>query len=179
MAVQLLLKEDVLDLGKKGEIVSVRNGYARNFLLPRGIAMKADANALRRQNALLEERRKQAVVDLKESQELAAQLEGKVIVAIVKVDPEKRMYGSVAQNDIIDLLKEQHQLETDKRFIQLKHPIKVIGSHKIELRLKEGVVAVVTLKILPESGKDHATAIAEAMEEEAPAAPEATDEASN
>ena len=179
MALQLLLKEDVLDLGKKGDIVSVRNGYARNYLVPRGLGMKADANALRRQAALQEERRKQAIVDLKESEELAEKLKGKVLVAIVKVDPEGRMYGSVSHHDIIDLFKDQHSMEIDRRFIQFKHAIKVTGSHKIELKLKEGVLATVTLKILPESGDDRAAAIAAAMEEEVPVAQDIVDEASN
>lgn len=176
MAQKLLLTDDVLDLGRKGEIVSVRNGYARNYLLPRGLGIVADANALRRQAILQEERAKQAVIDLKEAEEQAEKLKGIILVSVVKVDPEGRMYGSVTHLDIAHLFKEQHGFEMDRRCIQLKHPIKQTGSHKIDLKLKEGVQATVTLKIIPEKGEDRAAAIAAAMEEEVPVVQEIAEE---
>lgn len=136
---KLLLKEDVDALGRKGEIVTVKPGYARNFLLPQGLALIADANALRMQERLKEERKKQAVVDLKESEILAEKMKGIVLTTNVKVDQEGHMYGSVTAHDLMKQLEQEHGIILGKRDIQLKHPIKTLGSHTIEVKLKEGV----------------------------------------
>lgn len=176
MATKLLLIEDVDDLGRSGDIVSVKEGYARNFLLPKKFGIFADKNALRRQAELQEARRKKAVADKAESDELAKALEVLVLSAEVKVDPEGHMYGSVTHQDILKLLHEQHGIELEKKFIVQKQPIKQTGTHRIELKLKEGVPAFFTLKINPE-GVDLDAMIeeAKAANEEA-ASEEATDE---
>lgn len=150
MATKLLLVEDVLNLGRSGDIVSVKGGYARNFLLPNKLALIADSNALRRQAALQEARKQKAIVDKKDSEELAKKLENVVILAEVKVDPEGHMYGSVGAQNIVELLEQQHQYQLDKHFIQLKHPIRARGIHTIELKLKEGIQGKITLKIFAE-----------------------------
>ena len=150
MATQLLLLEDVPNLGRKGEAVTVREGYARNFLIPQGFALIATAATLRRQAKLKEERRKVAEQDLKESQEMAARLNGETLAFSVKVDHEGHMYGSVSAIDIIELIKMQVGIELDKRLVQLKHPIKETGAFDVTLRLKENVVAIVHVKVIPE-----------------------------
>ncbi|MEM1283118.1 MAG: 50S ribosomal protein L9 [Chlamydiota bacterium] len=165
MATKLLLIEDVEDLGRSGDIVSVREGYARNFLLPRGFAVKADNNAIRRQAALQEARRQKAAVDKADAESLAKLLETITLEAEVKVDPEGHMYGSVSQQDVTQLLTEQHKLEIEKRYIQLKHPIKELGVHRIEFKLKEGVHGQCMLKVTAE-GIDLEAAIEEAKEAE-------------
>lgn len=151
MANKLLLLEDVEALGRSGDIVNVKPGYARNFLLPQGLAVIADKKSLRMQTRLQEERKKKAVEDRKESEELAARLEGQTLTTIVKVDHEGHMYGSVSVADISDLLEQQLSIVMEKRAIQLKHPIKATGEHKIHLRLKEGVVASFNLAVEPEN----------------------------
>lgn len=150
MANKLLLLEDVEALGRSGDIVGVKPGYARNFLLPQGLAIVADKRALRMQTRLQEERKKKAVVDLKESEELATKLEGQTLTTIVKVDHEGHMYGSVSSSDVADLLEKQLSIALDKRAIQLKHAIKDTGVHTIHVKLKEGVQASFNLTIEPE-----------------------------
>lgn len=150
MATKLLLIQDVEDLGRSGEIVNVKDGYARNFLIPRKLGVKADKNALRRQVALQEARLQQAVVDKEDSEKLATSLQNIILEIEVKVDPEGHMYGSVNQADIVRLLKEQQNIELEKKFIVLKQPIKQVGLHNIELRLKEGVLGSFNLRIYPE-----------------------------
>lgn len=162
MAIKLLLIEDVEDLGRSGDLVSVRHGYSRNFLIPRGMAVIADKNAVRRQSALQEARRLKAIEDKKEAEVLAKQLEPVTIHSIVKVDPEGHMYGSVSAIDICRQLEIEHGIEIEKRFIQLKHPIKELGVHKVDLRLQEGVPASITLKISAENMDFEAKAIEEA-----------------
>lgn len=162
---KLLLLEDVDALGRKGEVVNVRPGFARNFLLPRQLAIVADKSALRMQARLKEEREKQAVVDKKESEELAGRLEGTTLSTVVKVDHDGHMYGSVSALDVLHLLRDQKSVELEKRAIQLPHPIKEIGVHKIKVKLKEGVTTTITLKVMSEEGQEFAE------KETAPAAP--------
>ncbi len=147
---KLLLIEDVESLGRSGDIVTVRPGYARNYLLPQGFALVADQSALRMQARLQEERRKKAVQDKKESDELAAHIEGKTLTKIVKVDHEGHMYGSVSATDIVHLFQEQENLVVEKRAIALKHALKETGVHQLTAKLKEGVTATFTLKIVSE-----------------------------
>ena len=150
MANKLLLIEDVEALGRSGDIVGVKPGYARNFLLPQGLAVVADKRALRMQTRLQEERKKRAIIDSKDSEELALKIEGQNLTTIVKVDHEGHMYGSVSAGDVADLLQQQVSIVLEKRAIQLKHTIKEVGVHTIHVKLKEGVQASFTLTIEPE-----------------------------
>lgn len=160
MVTKLLLVKDVEDLGRSGDLVKVKPGYARNFLLPKKLGVIADKRALRMQEKLQEERRIIAAEDRKASEKLAEILKGVVITSVVKVDQEGHMYGSVTALDIVHLLRELHKVEIDRKSVLLKHPIKALGDHTIELKLKEGVPSSVVLKVVAE-GKEAA--------EEAPA----------
>lgn len=146
---KLLLIADVDDLGKGGEIVAVRPGYARNFLLPQKKAVIATKNTLRMQEKLKKERALRAEVEKKESEELSAKVEGTTFSINVKVDPEGKMYGSVSPKDIVDLLAKEGY-EIDKRSVQLKQPIKETGAFQIHLKLKEEVTCSFHLKVVPE-----------------------------
>lgn len=149
MKQQLLLLQDVEALGKKGEIVSAKPGYVRNFLLPQGFAVVASPNTLRKQERLRAERSKQAIIDRRESEELAIQIEGTALEIRVKVDPEGHMYGSVSAADIA-LLFQEKSLPVDKKAVQVTKPIKETGVHKISIKLKEGITVVCQLSIIPE-----------------------------
>jgi large subunit ribosomal protein L9 len=149
---QLLLLQDVDALGKKGELVTAKPGYIRNFLLPQGFAVVASANTLRKQESLRAERAKQAIIDRKEAEELAAQVQTISLEIKVKVDPEGHMYGSVSATDIARLFQEQG-LPVEKKSVMVTKPIKETGVHKISLRLKEGVTIQVPLAIIPEGIK--------------------------
>lgn len=169
MATKLLLVEDVDDLGRSGDIVSVKPGYARNYLIPQKLALIADKRSLQLQIKLQEERKKRAIVDKKESEELAARFAGLTIQTIVKVDHEGHMYGSVSAHDIVELLQQQESITLEKRAILLKHPIKTTGKHVISIKLKEGITADVTLKVRAENAPEE--------EEAAPAEQQATEAA--
>ncbi len=151
MKQNLLLLEDVIALGKKGEIVSVKAGYSRNFLIPQGKGMVAHKNIFRLQEKLSEERKKQSVVDRKESEELAKRLESISLSIEVKTDTNGHMYGSVTNSDLVDLFAKEG-LTIDKRFIKLVKPIKMLGKHTVLLSLKEEVEVSVSLEVLSDSG---------------------------
>lgn len=148
---ELLLLEDVDGLGRAGDIVTAKPGYTRNFLLPKKKAVIAEKHLIRLRQRLKEEREKQAVSDRKDAEELAKALEGKTLVTTVKIDAEGHMYGSVANTDIVTLFKEQLNIDLDKKNVVLPKPIKRVGEHEIELKLKEGVPAKITLAIQPET----------------------------
>jgi large subunit ribosomal protein L9 len=158
-AIKVLLIEDVEDLGRSGEVVSVKPGYARNKLIPCGAAVAADKSALRMQARLQEERAKKAIQDKEEAEKLKAQIEAfEGLVTVVKVDHEGHMYGSVSANDIVVLLEQQATIHVEKRTLLLKHAIKETGEHIIPLKLNEGVTAEVKLTIEPEQAAGAASA---------------------
>lgn len=151
MSQKLLLIEDVDTLGRSGDVVSVRPGYARNFLLPNRLAVVANKEALRRQAKLQETRKAKALADKQEAEAVKAKLEDLSIEKVVKVDHEGHMYGSVSSQDIVDLIRKASGVQLEKRSVQLAHPIKRTGSHNISLKLKEEVIVEkITLKVMSE-----------------------------
>jgi large subunit ribosomal protein L9 len=151
MKQQLLLLEDVDGLGRSGDVVTAKPGFIRNFLLPQKKAVHADINTLKMQARLKAEREKRAAIDQKEAEEYAVTLKGFVLTTEVKVDPEGRMYGSVNALEISRLMQAKGY-SIDKKNVVLQQPIKNLGIHTVNLKLKEGVPATFTLEILPEGG---------------------------
>jgi len=149
MKYHILLLEDVINYGRKGDLTFVAPGYARNFLLPQKKAILATRATIKMRTKLQEERKKQADADRTESEKLAKKLEGKMFETTVKVDPEGHMYGSVTAVDLIEILVREGY-EVEKRHVALAHPIKVIGAHHINLRLPEGVEVSIGLTVKPD-----------------------------
>lgn len=149
MAHQLLLLKDVEYLGRSGDLVRVKPGFARNYLFPMGFAAIADRATLRKREKLQKERAVLAARDLAESQTLSATLSALQISTEVKVDQEGHMYGSVNSSDILTLLTNQG-LTLDRRSLTGFKPIRKLGQHAVQVKLKEGVVARLTLQVLAE-----------------------------
>lgn len=143
---QLLLLEDIVNVGRAGEVVTVKPGFARNFLLPQKKAVVASKQTVKLQERLQEERAKKAAVDKENAEKLAAEIALLEIGTEVKVDAEGRMYGSVAIVDIVKIC-EQHGLTVDKKHVLLAHPIKTTGIHKVQLRLAEGVIGFLQINV--------------------------------
>ncbi len=146
MKQKMLLLEDVDGLGRSGDLVTAKPGFIRNFLLPKKKALIADRNVVKLQTRLQEERAKQAAVDRAAGEKLAVVLEQVVIVTVVKVDRDGRLYGSVSQQEIAKLLQSEGYA-IERKQILLPHAIKQLGRHTIPLRLQEGVKASVTLEV--------------------------------
>lgn len=146
---QLLLLKDVEQLGRSGDIVSVKRGYAWNYLIPTGRAVFPDKRTLRKQANLKEEREQQANLDREEAVLIAKKLEEVSLEISVKVDPDGHMYGSVKPQDIVLLLQEKEQILLDRRNV-LTPTLKALGSYKISLALKENIPAQFTLHIVKE-----------------------------
>ena len=149
MKYHVLLTEDIWGHGRKGDLVYVAPGFARNFLLPKGKALLASAATINMRERLKEERLQQAIVDKKSSEALAAKIKGNVYSITVKVDPDGHMYGSVSQADIVELLAKDG-LVVEKKHIAITHPIRQIGSVPVCLKLPEGVIVEIALEVKPD-----------------------------
>ena len=142
---EVLLREDVDKLGRRGEVVKVAEGYGRNYLLPRGLALpvtEANKSAVERERRALAAR---AAKEKAEVELLAGRLNGMRYVAPRKVGEHDVLYGSVTSGDIAEFLKGKG-IEIDKRKVALDEPIKKLGEHEIRIKLHPEVVA--TLKLL-------------------------------
>jgi large subunit ribosomal protein L9 len=142
---EVILREDVDKLGRRGEVVKVAEGYGRNFLLPRGLAlMVTDAN-----KAMIEKERKaheaRLAKEKSEFESLAGRIGSLRFVAPRKVGENDVLYGSVTSGDVAEFLKAKG-IEIDKRKVQLEEPIKRLGDHEVKIKLHPEVVA--TLKVM-------------------------------
>lgn len=162
---QLLLLEDVRNLGRKGELVKAKPGFVRNFLLPEKKAVIADNQTIRMQERLKEERAKQAIVDKKDAEELSKRLESRSLSITTKVDSQGHLYGSVTAVDIAKLLKDEENLDIERKEITLLKPIKTVGVYEIALRLKEGVLASFKLQVKGEGYVEKAKPLIEVTNE--------------
>ena len=132
---KIILLEDVKSLGKKGEIVNVSDGYARNMILPKKLGVEATAknlNDLKLQKANAE---KVAQENLDAARAFAKDLEDKEVVLTLKVGEGGRTFGSISSKEISDAVKEQLNLEIDKKKLQLPNPIKTLGVTNVPVRL--------------------------------------------
>jgi large subunit ribosomal protein L9 len=148
--VKVILKEDVKTLGKKGATVEVSEGYARNFLMPKGLAVEASTGALK---VLAQE--KQAVENRKAREEadakaLAAKIEKASVTIVAKIGEGGKLFGSVTAKDIADALQKSAKLSVDKRKIELEEPIKTLGSYEVPVRLHPQVSTVLKVKVTSE-----------------------------
>ncbi len=138
MKKKYLLIEDLEDIGRAGELIVARAGFARNYLIPQKKALVATPHTLRMQTKLQEERTKRAVEDRQNAESLAEKLKNISLTISVKVDPDGNMYGSVGIKDIIELFSKEG-FSINRRQIELHKPIKKSGSYSMVLKLGEGV----------------------------------------
>ena len=134
--VQLILRENVAKLGETGDVVTVRAGYARNYLLPRGLAFEASEANLRRLEAERKRAEERARRDYLEARRRAKALEGVSLTFQARAGEESKLFGSITNGDIADRLAEQGlDFEVDRRQIELDEPIKALGVFSVPIRL--------------------------------------------
>lgn len=144
---KVILKQDVKGSGKAGDLVKVSDGYAKNFLFPKGLAVPASAAAVNEKltkDAAIEHRKQ---VELEEAQSMAAKLEGKVVTLTAKAGANGKLFGSITSKEIAKELKARYALELDKKKIVLDEDVKAYGSYPFEVKLHAGVSAKLTLKV--------------------------------
>ena len=144
---KVVLKADVKNIGKKDELHEVSDGYARNFLFPRGLAVAADAGTVNEVKAKQASKQHHADAELAKAKELAAKLDGKEVVVHAKAGQGGRLFGAVTVKDIADALQKQG-FEIDKRKISIDgREIKNFGNYEVEAKIYAGVTAKFTCKV--------------------------------
>jgi len=146
---QVILKQDVKDLGPRGALVNVADGYARNYLFPRGLAMPAtDGNIKQRQQKMAVQRTKTEKL-LDTAQALAQRLDGLSITVRARTGEAGRLFGSVTAQDVAQGIKSVTGVDVDRRKIELAETIKTTGVYRVQLRLHPKVNTVVELRVEP------------------------------
>lgn len=147
---EIILQEDVEKLGNRGQVVTVKEGYARNYLLPRKLAVPANASNMKRLEKMRAAFAKKEATERESAQQQAAQLATVSLKLSRKAGDNNQLFGSVTSGDIADALKAQGY-EIDKRKIQLTDSIKLVGEYPITIKLYRDVTATVTLTVDRES----------------------------
>ncbi|RUR03205.1 50S ribosomal protein L9 [Labedella endophytica] len=145
---KLILTHEVTGLGAPGDIVEVKNGYARNFLIPQGFAVSWTRGGAKQIEQIKAARAARELATLEEAQSLKANLESNTVKLVVKAGNEGRLFGSVKTTDIAEAVKAAGLGEVDRRKIEIPTPIKVVGTHEATLRLREDLSATITLQVV-------------------------------
>jgi large subunit ribosomal protein L9 len=144
---QVLLLKDVEGLGRAGDVKDVAGGYARNFLIPRKLAVPATEGALRQARTIKQAVQQRQDRRLSEAQALAARIEGQELTFHMRAGEGERLYGSVTSTDIAEALSRMVGAEIDRRWIELEHSLKTLGRHNVTVRLGPGISAQVAVQI--------------------------------
>jgi large subunit ribosomal protein L9 len=146
---RVILTKDVPDLGTKGDIVDVADGFARNYLVPRSLAVRATAGALRQAEAMRAARDEAARRAREEADHLAHNLVGARVVVAARASDEGKLFGSIGTGDVTEAIKKFTGYEVTRDTVRLAAPIKEIGLHEITLQPHEDVEFKVTLDVIP------------------------------
>ena len=142
---RVLLTKDVENIGHAGDVKEVADGYGRNFLLPRKLAVAAGKGAEAEAKRMREAALKRETKERNEMQAVADEIDNKTVVVRLKVGAEDKAFGSITNQDIASALKAQHRVDIDRHKIDLKEPIKSLGEHQVDLKLHRDVSAHVNV----------------------------------
>jgi len=145
---KVILLQDVKTLGKKGDLVDVADGYARNFLFPKNMAVEATPGNLAKLEQEKKAKEKKLARQKMEAEELADKIKRCNLTLKVKAGAQGKLYGSINSKNIAEALKEQYGIDIDKRKIQLDEPIKAFGSYEVPVKLHPEVEAKLTVKVV-------------------------------
>ncbi len=146
---KLIVTQEVDGLGAPGDVVEVKDGYARNYLVPRGLAIRWTKGAAKQIDTIKKAREVRDVRDLSYAAEIKSQLEGLSVTLRAKAGASGRLFGAVSVADIAAAVTSSGGPEIDKRRIIVAEPIKSVGAHQVSVRVHEEVTATVNLEIVP------------------------------
>ncbi len=147
---KVILRADVDGVGKRGDIVEVADGHARNYLVPRGLAMKAADGAAAQASSMRRARDTKDARDRSAAEDVATKLVPKVITLAVRAGVEGRLFGSVTTADVAEAVEAQTGIVLDRRKLHLDEPIKALGTHTVPARLHHDVQFPVTVEVVAE-----------------------------
>ncbi|GAA1694314.1 50S ribosomal protein L9 [Microcella alkalica] len=145
---KLILTQEVTGLGAPGDVVEVKNGYARNYLIPQGYAVAWTRGGEKQVDQIKAARSAREHATIEEAQDLKARLEANPVKLAVKAGAEGRLFGSVKTADVAAAVEAAGIGSIDKRLVELVAPIKSVGTHEAILKLRDGIVATITLQVV-------------------------------
>ena len=144
---KVLLLRDHDKLGKAGDVKNVADGYARNYLLPRGLAVLATASALKQADTIRKSEERRRARLYAEAQAVANQLTGTTLTFHALAGETGKLYGSITANDIVEAIKREKGLDVDKRKVDLREPLRSLGTHSVPIRLATDLAPTVTVVV--------------------------------
>lgn len=147
---KVILVQDVKKMGVKGEVKEVADGYARNYLIPQGLAVEATANKLKETQEKQNSAQKKKDQEKFRAESLRDKLDGEKIAIHVKTGSNEKLFGAITSKEISELLLKKFAVTIDKKKIEIKDPIKHLGDYKITLKLYAGVQAAIELNVTAE-----------------------------
>jgi len=145
---KVVLRSDVPNVGKKGDILDVADGFARNYLVPKGLALRATNGNVQQAAAMRRARDLRDAKDRGAAEEVARVLVPAVITVKAKAGTEGRLFGSVTSTDVATAVQDQTGIELDRRKLQLDEPIKSVGTHQIPTKLHPDVEFAITIEVV-------------------------------
>lgn len=149
MATKIILTQEVTGLGSAGDIVEVKDGYARNYLVPRGDAIRWTRGAQKQVESIKAARAARALRDADHAGQVKAKLESGPVQLKVRAGKEGRLFGSVTVGDVAEALSAAAGESVDKRTVVIGNPIKALGAHQVSVKLHDEVSATVALNVVP------------------------------
>jgi len=146
--VKVILANDVEKLGRKGDVVTVADGYARNYLVPKGLALVATKGSLRQAEMMTRARREKEQRDKEAAAARVASLGASPVYISARAGEEGRLFGSVTKADVARAIEEQLDEKIDRHLVRLDDPIRSLGTHQVEVHLHEEVNALVTVEVI-------------------------------
>tara|TARA_B110000014_G_C20024295_1_gene531597 strand:- start:241 stop:690 length:450 start_codon:yes stop_codon:yes gene_type:complete len=146
---KVILRSNVEGVGNTGDVVDVANGYAQNFLMPKGLAMRATEGAATQAEAMQRSEELRGVKELQGAEELGQQLEAQTIAIQARVGQDDQLYGSVTTSEIAEAVQAQTGLVLDRRDMSLEEPIRTVGTHQVDMRLHSDVRIQITIEVSP------------------------------
>jgi large subunit ribosomal protein L9 len=146
---KVILTKDVEDLGNKGQVVNVADGYARNYLVPRSLAVRATDGALRQAEAMRVAREEALIAARQEAEGYAQSLTGTRVVVAARAGDEGKLFGSIGDGDIAAAITKFTGITVDRKIVEIDAPIREIGLHEVMLRPHHEVEFAVTLDVIP------------------------------
>ena len=152
---KVILKQNVKGLGKEGQLIDVADGYARNFLLPKKMAVEADNTAMNEMRGKEEAQRRRVALEKQAAREAAEKVSKLTVRLYARAGADGKLFGSVTSQDIADELKKSHGMDIEKRKIVLDDPIKTFGTYMAEVKFYPEISARLTVVVAEEKDAQH------------------------
>jgi|TARA_Y100000746_G_C15348681_1_gene384964 large subunit ribosomal protein L9 len=146
---KVILRANVEGVGNTGDLVDVANGYAQNFLMPKGLAMRATEGAATQAEAMQRSQELRGVKEREGAEELGQQLQAQTIAIQARVGQDEQLYGSVTTSEIAEAVQAQTGIVLDRRDMSLEEPIRTVGIHQVDMRLHSDVRIQITIEVSP------------------------------